>query len=128
MKKISLFDHLNNLTIHKKDFDHKNDECKKSYSNYMINRFVSMTDIYLPYVNEINKYELPNDVHYQFYKAFLPKRQQYFKYIKPKKEIDENTKELLCEYFECGNNEIKNHLEILTEEQINKIKDLYKHR
>jgi len=128
MKKISLFDHYNNVTLNKSDFDVNNDEYTKSYNNYMINRFVSMTELYIPIVNEINHYEVPKDVHYNYYKSILPKRKHYFKYIKQKKEIDDKTKELLCEYFQCANGEIEYHLQILTKKQIKEIVDLYKHR
>ena len=128
MKKIGLFDHLHNLTLSKKGFDVNNEEEFKSYNNYMINRFVSMSDMYIPIVNEINKYELPKDVHHRFFRKTLPKRKQYFGYIKQKKEIDDDTKELLCEYFQCANGELEHHLQILTTEQIKTITDIYKHR
>ena len=127
MKKLSLFDHLNNITLTKSDLD-VNDEQSKSYNNYMINRFMSMSEIYIPVVNEINKYELPKDVHHRYYSAVMPKRKYYFKYIKQKKEIDDKTRELLCEYFQCANGEMEYHLQILTNEQIKKIVNLYKHR
>lgn len=128
MKKIGLFDHLNNITLNKSDFDLNNDEQSKSYNNYMINRFVSMTDIFVPVVNEINKYDLPKDVHHNYYKAVLPRRKYYFKYIKQKKEIDEKTRSLLSEYFKCADGELDYHLQILTKKQIKTITDLYKHR
>ena len=128
MKKIGLFDHLNGLTVAKDDFDLNNDEQAKSYNNYMINRFVSMVDLYVPLVNEINRYDVPKDVHHAYYKAALPKRKLYFRYMKQKKEIDDKTRDLLCEYFQCAYGELEYHLQILTKAQIKKITDLYKHR
>lgn len=127
MKKLGLFDHLENLTVKKVDFDRNND-VQKSYSPYMTNRFVSMVDMFIPVVNEINKYDVPNDVHYNYFKAFLPKRKQYFKYMKQKNEVDQKTKDLLCEYYKCASGELEYHLKILTKEQIKTITDLYKHR
>jgi len=128
MKKMGLFDHLNAITVSKIDFDINNDEQAKSYNNYMINRFVSMTDMFVSVVNEINRYDVPKDVHYNYYKAVLPKRKYYFKYMKQKTDVDEHTRELLCEYFQCANGEIEQHLKILTKEQIKTITDVYKHR
>lgn len=128
MKKMSLFDHLNALTLTKDDFDLNNDEQSKSYNNFMINRFVSMAEMYIPIVNEINRYELPKDVHYNYYKAVMPKRKQYFKYMKQKVDVDEKTRELLCEYFKCACGELEHHLKILTKEQIKTITDIYKYR
>ena len=126
MSKKTLFDHLNDLTINKIDFDSSNDEQVKSYSQYMINRFVSMTDIYLPIVNEINQYDLPKETHYNYYKNLLPKRKHYFKYIKKKKDINLEDKKLLCIYFECGLKEIENFINVLTEEQIEEILKIYR--
>ena len=125
---MSLFDHLNALTLTKDDFDLNNDEQSKSYNNFMINRFVSMAEMYIPIVNEINRYELPKDVHYNYYKAVMPKRKQYFKYMKQKVDVDEKTRELLCEYFKCACGELEHHLKILTKEQIKTITDIYKYR
>lgn len=126
MTRLKLFDHIKNLTVHKRDFERKNDEHTKSYNKYMINRFISMVDVYVPFVNEINKYDVPKDVHHMFYKALLPRKQTFFKYIKSNKEISDIEKECLCEYYECTENELKHHLDILTKEQIKSIVDLYK--
>ena len=126
MPRLKIFDHIKNLTVHKVDFDRKNDEQAKSYNKYMINRFISMVDVYIPYVNEINKYDIPKDVHYMFYKSLLPRKQQFFKYIKADKELNKAEKECLCEYYECTENELAHHLKILTKEQIKSITDLYK--
>ena len=128
MEKMSLFDHLNDVTMVKSNFDINNDEQAKSYSNFMMNRFVSMVELYIPVVNEINKFDLPKDVHHNYLKRVLPKRKCYFNYIKQKKEIDDKTKGLLCEYYRCASGELEHHLRILTPEQIKTITDLYKHR
>jgi hypothetical protein len=128
MSKMSIFDHLDDLTLNKSTFDINNDEQAKSYDNFRINRFVSMVDIYLPIVNEINKFNIPKDVHHNYYKRILPKRKCYFNYITPKKEIDDKTKKLLCEYYRCASGELEYHLRILTPEQIKTITDLYKYR
>jgi len=126
MAKLKLFDHLNNLTSEKKDFDINNDEQTKSYNNYMINRFISMEESYVQLVNEVNHYELPKDVHYNFYKAVLPKRKHFFKYIGSKKEWDDSVKDKISRYFECGSNDVEHHLRILTEEQVNSIVSIYR--
>lgn len=85
---LSLFDHLNNLSDKKIDFnpnDHKN------YEPYMINRFVSMCDLFIPLVNEINRYDVPKDVHYKYYLNSIPKGNSFLN-IFPKKKT--NTKKI----------------------------------
>ena len=125
---MKLFDHLDALTVHKKSFDIHNDEQTKSYNQKIISRFISMSELHIHIVNRLNKYNVPNDVHYRYFLSKLPKRKCYFKYIKGKKEIDDKTRELLCEYYKCANGELEYHLQILTDKQIKTITDLYKHR
>lgn len=85
----SLFDHLNNLTSVKAPWS---DEAgfKKNYSQYMINRFVGMSDNFLPLIQAVIEMgDIPDDVHYNFLQTYLPRQKVYFKYIskgKNKKE------------------------------------------
>ena len=126
---MNFFDHLNDLTIHKKEFDPTNDEQRKSYIPYMINRFVSMTDVYLPFVNEINQYpDLPKETHHRYFSKILPKRKHFFQYIKKKKDVSIEDKEKICEYFECSTREAERYMDEMTIEQIRKIVSIYDKR
>lgn len=125
---MKLFDHFDRMTVKKEDFDINNDEHTKSYNNHIINKFISSEEIFIPLVNNINRYDVPKDVHYNYYKSKLPKRKHYFKNVKGKKEVDDATRELICEYYQCSNGELEYHLQILTEEQIKNITQLYKFR
>ena len=118
---LSLFDHLNNLTENKTEYDPMNDVQTKSYEPYMINRYISMCDFYLPLVNEINKYDIPKNVHYRYFLSSLPKRKQFFKYISKGKDVNKDDKEKIAKYFECGNREAEMYLEILSEDQVKTI-------
>ncbi|MFW6247424.1 MAG: hypothetical protein ACOC22_04625, partial [bacterium] len=83
---MKIWDYLKSLTS-KEELDFNDDEVRKDYNPYIINRFVSMCDVYLPLANEINKYDIPKEVHYRFYYSTLPKRNQFFKYIKGSKDL-----------------------------------------
>ncbi len=126
---MKLFDWLNNITLHKKDFGSFNSEEQKSYSIYQINRFISMVEIYIPAINQLNKYQnLTNEVHHNFLISLLPKRKQFFQYIKKEKGFDHDNKEIcdsLMEYFECSKKEANLYLDLLGEEAIT-IKNFYK--
>jgi hypothetical protein len=87
----------------------------------MINRYISMCDFYLPLVNEINKYDIPKNVHYRYFLSSLPKRKQFFKYISKGKDVNKDDKEKIAKYFECGNREAEMYLEILSEDQVKTI-------
>ena len=57
VKKKSLFDHVNQITSVQNPnyWDEISDEDKKSWSNYMINRFLSMKSDWIDLVNEVQK-------------------------------------------------------------------------
>ena len=88
-KKSSLFDHINQLTSVQNPnyWDVISDEDKKSWSNYMVNRFLSMKMEWVEFVNEVQKYPLKPKELYKVYTDILPKKRQWLKYIKGDKEM-----------------------------------------
>jgi len=127
-KKVSpLFTHLQNLTENKAPLDPTDDGQMRTYEPFMINRFVSMCEMYLPLVNAINKFSVPKDIHYRYFLTTLPKRKQFFKYIGKKKDIDKESKERIAEYFECSMREAEIYAGILEVEQIEEIKRKFEH-
>lgn len=122
---MTLFDHLNNITNGKKYLDMRIDENSKTYANYMINRFVSMSEIYLPLVNEMNKFDVSKSTHQRFYTSTLPKRKQFFSYIKKKKDVNESDLKYLMHFFECGLKEAKMYLEVMDDKTIAEILKKY---
>lgn len=123
MKKLTIFDHLKNLTVYKKDL---NINDMSSYDPYMINRFVSMKHIFLPFVEIINRYSnLKKKVHYDYYKSILPKRNIYFQYIKKGKEYNKTEKEFVAKYFQVGMKDAEEYINILTKSQIDEIINKY---
>jgi len=121
---MKLFDHLNNLAVEKRDLT---EEEVKTYSPFIINRFVSMSDLFLPVAAELNQYSsIPARSHNEFWQGFLPKRKQFFKYIKGKKENMDHERECLMSYFEVGERDVDSMLDILTKEQLKEITDKYK--
>ena len=88
-KKKGLFDHVKQIT----DFQNPNfwdeisEEDKKTWSNFMINRFLSMKMDWIEIVNETQKYQLEPKELYKFYIDILPKKRQWLKYIKGDKKM-----------------------------------------
>jgi hypothetical protein len=124
---MELFGYLKAVTEDKTDLDFKNDEIRKGYTPYMMNRFISMTEMYIPLVNEINKYDIPKHIHYKYFLSTLPKRKQYFKYIKKSKDLTLDEKKFVAHYFEIGLKEADIYIQQLTEEQLKEIIDIYKY-
>lgn len=125
---MELFTYLENLTEKKIPFDSKNDDMVKGYNPYIINRFISMCESFIPLANEINKYpNLSKETHYNFYLSTLPKRKAYFKYIKKDKDLTEEEVEYVAEYFNITTREAKGHIKILDKESINTIIKKYRY-
>jgi hypothetical protein len=89
VKRKNLFDHINAITSqqHPNYWDEISDEDKKSWSNYMVNRFLSMKIEWIEFVNEVQKYPLKPKELYKVYTDIIPRKRQWLKYIKGDKEM-----------------------------------------
>jgi hypothetical protein len=123
---MELFDYLNAMTEKKEELDFNNPEISSKYQPYMINRFVSMSEVFLPFVNEINKYQVPKEIHYKYLFSILPKRKQFFKYIKSTKDLSLQEKKILANYFNIGMKEAEEYIQILDDSQIKEILEIYR--
>lgn len=114
-----LFDHLNAITAEQdpKYFDKLSDEDLKSWSNFMINRFLSMKPEWveliaslLPLTQTLQPKEM-----YKLYISVLPKGKQYLKYTKGKSDdkYEEFLVELIKRDFSCSEKEALEYIEIL---------------
>lgn len=114
-----LFDHINAIyqEQNRKYFSTLTDGDKKTYSNYMVNRFLSMNIHQLPLVNEIQKYSLDPSIHYLFFATTLPRGKQYNKYVKSKSESKYETwmVELVAKHFTVSQDEAIFYLDIYYE-------------
>ena len=90
VKKKSLFDHVNQITSVQNPnyWEDISDEDKKTWSNYMVNRFLSMKSDWIELVNEVQKYPLEPKELYKVYSSILPKKKQWLRYIKGDKKMD----------------------------------------
>lgn len=111
-----LFDHIEAIYTNQRSdyFDTLTEADKKSYSNYMINRFISMNPHQVPFVNEIQKYNLDSKLHYLFYSQVLPKGKQFNKYIKKTKEVkyEDWLIDIITKHFSVSVVEAEEYLEI----------------
>ena len=89
LKAKSLFDHIKQITdVQNPNYwDDISDEDKKSWSNYMVNRFLSMKMDWIDIVNEVQKYNLEPEVLYKLYTNIFPKGRQWLRYIKGDKKM-----------------------------------------
>jgi|TARA_B100001964_G_scaffold180882_1_gene199962 hypothetical protein len=129
LKPKGLFDHINQITSNQTN-DYWNtltESDKKTWSNYMINRFLSMKMEWTDFVNEIQKLKLAPRQLYLVYSNVLPKGKQYLKYIKKKKGPIYNTQVIqkVSEYFEISQSESEDYLKLLSKKQIRELVSKY---
>ena len=111
-----LFDHVDAIYTNQKSdyYTSLSDADKKSYNNYMVNKFLSMNPHQLPFVNELQKYTLTPELHYAFFSRVIPKGKQFNKYIKGKKENDYDAwlVDLVREHYGVSSAEATEYLDI----------------
>ena len=109
VKRKNLFDHINAITSqqHPNYWDDISNEDKKSWSNYMVNRFLSMKMEWVEFVNEVQKYPLKPKELYKVYTDILPKKRQWLKYIKGDKEMKypKWVYEIVAKHLQCSTRE-----------------------
>ena len=116
IKKKSLFDHIQAVTSqqHPDYWDEISDDDKKSWSNYMVNRFLSMKPEWITFVNDVQKYPLKPKELYKVYADILPKKRQWLKYIKGDKKMKYPTwvYEIVAKHLQCSIRESSDAVEM----------------
>lgn len=119
----SLFDHLNSLT-NNKDITWKklSEDDKKTFSIYMINRFLSMNQHWVTTVNQLQSvtHNIGPELTYKLYQDLLPKKKVFLKYIKSKVNKKPNSHILIYikQFFTCSESEAIDYYRLLTQEQV----------
>ena len=115
----TLFDHLNNITaIQNPDYyDKLSDEDRKTWSNFMIHRFLSMNYDYIELIAEIQPLTqtLAPELFYKLLIGLIPKGKVYLRYIKGKHEdkVDVDIINLLMIEYNCAKNTAIDYYDIL---------------
>jgi hypothetical protein len=116
VKRKNLFDHINAITAHQHPnyWDEISVEDKKSWSNYMVNRFLSMKMEWVEFVNEVQKYPLKPKELYKVYIDILPKKKQWLKYIKGDKEMKypKWVYEIIAKHLQCSLREASEAIDV----------------
>tara|TARA_B100000073_G_scaffold326507_1_gene311260 strand:- start:111 stop:554 length:444 start_codon:yes stop_codon:yes gene_type:complete len=116
MKAKSLFDHITHITQKqtKNYWENLNDADRKTWSNYMIHRFLSMKMEYVDIVNELQRYNLKPKELYKLYTGILPKKKEWLRYVKGKKTMKYQKwlLEIVAKYYESSINEAHEYLDV----------------
>jgi hypothetical protein len=116
----TLFDHLNAITRDQdpKYWDNISEEDKKTWSNYMVHRFLSMNYDFVDLIAELQPLTqtMEPKMFYLLMIGVIPKGKYYLRYIKGKGEEIANEKlvELLQIEYTCSKNTAIDYYNILT--------------
>ena len=127
---MTIIDWINQLLVHKKNWNDFTEDEQKKFSPFIINRWLSMDMEFIEIVNYFQKYSIgqhkPREV-YKWYCDFLPKGKRFNKYIKGKKDkkYDPELIDIMCEYFQCSKAETKENLSFISKEEVNQILEKY---
>ena len=126
------FDHIKNLHTKKRHWKDFNDEEKKSFNVFIINKGLSMNPNYLGIVNMVqnftglNQIISPKEV-FNIYFNLLPNNFRFYKWIKEEKtKKDKEKAEYLATHFKVSTREAYDYLQILDRKTINSIIKNYK--
>jgi len=111
----TIFQHIANITHIKADPDKYSDSDWKSYSPYMINRWLSMAKEYSELLDETQKYyNLSKRNHYKMLCGVLPKRKVFTRYIKSKntKKHNQELVDALTKHYEVSRTEVKGYIDL----------------
>ena len=123
VKAKSIFQHLSGIKEKKESWASLSDMDKKSFSPFIINRWLSMNMDLLPIVNILQKYTIgflsARDV-YKVYLDFLPKQKTFDKYIKGSKssKYNKDVLEYLSKWYGVSQREVTDYLEILSKDDV----------
>lgn len=99
------------------------DETKRDYTPYMINRFLSMERNTVLYAQEMNfRHQLDKDMHYEYLMAAIRPMYRHFKYQKADKIHDDIM--MLAEYYNVNVSRAREMFKILTLDQMVEIQKL----
>ena len=116
VKKKSLFDHIKQITdVQNPNYwEEISDEDKKSWSNYMVNRFLSMKMDWIDIVNEVQKYQMEPEILYKVYTNIFPKGKHWLKYIKGDKKMKypKWVYETVAKHLQCSIREANDAVEM----------------
>ena len=119
----TIFEHLSGIKEKKVSWNSLPDMDKKTFSPFIINRWLSMNTDLLPIVNILQKYTIgllsARDV-YKVYFDYLPKQKTFDQYIKGKGTGKHNKEMLLhlSNWYGVSQREVIDYLDILSKDDI----------
>ncbi len=115
----SVFDWVKQIQYDKLPWSSFSNEEHDIFSNFMVNKIISMDPQYIEVVAEVQEFSIPKEKLYQLYCQVLPKQKSFSKYIRPAKAIYNNeVLSLLASYFQISTREVIDYCSIITKQDV----------
>ena len=134
IKTKTLFDHINAITQVQdpKYFDKITDADKKTFSNYMVNRFLSMNPDWIEIVSDLDPHttgrQLKPELTYKMYIDIFPKSRTFLKYTKGNTGTKYSAElvNMIVNHYEISKKEAIEYLNIFysSDDRLSKLKEL----
>ena len=115
---MNLFSWIDELFVKKRPWDSFSEAEQKKFSPFMVNRYLSMNNDFLPIVNHFQKLTIeamPPSAVYRFYCSLLPEKKTYLKYLSGKKnKTNEKVVPFIQEYFEVSKLQASEYYNLMT--------------
>lgn len=126
----SLFDHINHVREGKNPnyFGTLTDADKKTWSNYMVCRFLSMQAELVDTINDLQAYQdkLTSEQFYKLCIAVVPKGRRFDTYIKSKADkYNKDLLSLLSRHYQDSERNVVEYIQLLSESELLNIVSLY---
>ena len=129
-KTATIFDHLANITWKKTNWNTLDEPSQKSFSPYLIYRWLSMNPNLIEIVDMFQQYTigpLSKKHVYQLYLDFLPKAKMFAKYIKGKKmnKYNKDLVTVVANHYQVSRLEAETYIDIMENVEITELLKKY---
>ena len=127
---MTIVEWINQILMYKTPWENFDESEHKTFSPFIVNRWLSMDNDFIEIVNFFQKYSIgllePKDT-YKWYCDVLPKGKRFNRYIKGKKhkKYDKELVKMVCKYFEISKKECIEYIELMDKEQLKSLLELY---
>ena len=127
-KTITIFQILRALTETKEVLDFNDNSVSKGYNQFMVNKWLSMNEFTLMFVEDINNISgLTDEQHFTILHSLLPQRKFYYDYSKKSKKLSNIDYKYVADYYQIGMKDAVNYIRVMSDEDINGILDKYRY-
>ena len=127
---MTIVEWINQILVYKTPWENFDESEQKTFSPFIVNRWLSMDNDFLKIVNFFQKYSIgllePKDT-YKWYCDVLPKGKRFNRYIKGKKQVkyDKDLISVVCKHYETSKKECVEYIEMLKKSELISMLELY---